>query len=50
MVALALRGGLDPNDLKLITAAFVFVALVLPSIVRRRRRAVKPKALSPEPI
>jgi putative tryptophan/tyrosine transport system permease protein len=42
MVALALRGGLDPNDLKLITAAFVFVALVLPSIVRRRRRAVKP--------
>jgi putative ABC transport system permease protein len=30
MVALALRWGLDPNDLKLITAAFVFAALVLP--------------------
>jgi putative ABC transport system permease protein len=32
MVALALRGGLDPNDLKLITAAFVFAALVLPKM------------------
>ncbi len=32
MVALALRAGLDPNDLKLITAAFVFAALVLPKI------------------
>ena len=30
MVAIALRLGLDPNDLKLITAAFVFVALILP--------------------
>jgi putative tryptophan/tyrosine transport system permease protein len=30
MVALALRAGLDPNDLKLITAAFVLAALVLP--------------------
>ena len=27
LVAIALRGGLDPNDLKLVTAAFVFVAL-----------------------
>ncbi|HXZ78355.1 MAG TPA: hypothetical protein VEG30_00375 [Terriglobales bacterium] len=35
MVAIALRWGLDPNDLKLITAAFVFVALVVPSITRR---------------
>jgi putative ABC transport system permease protein len=32
MVALALRWGLNPNDLKLITAAFVFVALVLPKV------------------
>ena len=31
LVAIAVRWGLDPNDLKLITAAFVFVALVLPS-------------------
>jgi putative ABC transport system permease protein len=38
IVALALRGGLDPNDLKLITAGFVFLALVLPSLVRRLRR------------
>jgi putative tryptophan/tyrosine transport system permease protein len=30
MVAVALRWGLHPNDLKLITAAFVFAALVLP--------------------
>ena len=35
LVAIALRGGLDPNDLKLITAAFVFAALVLPSLGRR---------------
>ena len=37
IVALALRGGLDPNDLKLITAAFVFLALVLPSLLERLR-------------
>ena len=35
LVAIALRWGLDPNDLKLITGAFVFVALVLPDFVRR---------------
>lgn len=34
LVALALRWGLNPNDLKLITAAFVFVALILPKLVR----------------
>ena len=38
MVALALRGGLDPNDLKLITAAFVFAALVLPKVFAGRTR------------
>ncbi len=38
LVALALRGGLDPNDLKLITAVFVFVALVLPGLLQRLRR------------
>jgi putative tryptophan/tyrosine transport system permease protein len=37
MVALALRWGLDPNDLKLITA-FVFAALVLPKMFARRAR------------
>jgi putative tryptophan/tyrosine transport system permease protein len=42
LVAIALRGGLDPNDLKLITAGFVFAALVLPEAARRlsRRKAV----------
>jgi putative tryptophan/tyrosine transport system permease protein len=38
IVALALRGGLDPNDLKLVTAGFVFIALVLPSLMRRFKR------------
>lgn len=37
LVAIALRMGLNPNDLKLITAFFVFVALVLPSAVRKLR-------------
>ena len=36
MVAMALRAGLDPNDLKLITAAFVFAALVLPKVFAAR--------------
>ena len=31
LVAIALRWGLNPNDLKLVTALFVFAALVLPS-------------------
>ena len=35
LVAIALRGGLNPNDLKLITAVFVFVALVLPTMVSK---------------
>jgi putative ABC transport system permease protein len=38
MVALALRWGLNPNDLKLITAAFVFAALVLPKALANRVR------------
>ena len=38
IVALALRGGLNPNDLKIVTAAFVFVALVLPGLLQRLRR------------
>lgn len=37
MVAVALRWGLSPNDLKLITAAFVFVALIVPQFVRNDR-------------
>ncbi len=30
LIAIALRWGLDPNDLKLVTAVFVLVALVMP--------------------
>ncbi|MCX6265948.1 MAG: ABC transporter permease, partial [Bacteroidetes bacterium] len=33
LVALALRLGMNPNDLKLVTAVFVFIALVLPMVV-----------------
>src|SRR5215813_7328187 len=42
MVALALRWGLDPNDLKLITAAFVFVALVAPNLLGELRKKFAP--------
>lgn len=35
LVAIALRWGLDPNDLKLVTAVFVFAALVLPDGVKK---------------
>jgi putative ABC transport system permease protein len=35
LVAIALRAGLDPVDLKLITAAFVFLALVFPQALAR---------------
>lgn len=41
LVAIALRWGLNPNDLKLITAIFVFAALVLPGVVRKLK-APKP--------
>ena len=46
LVAIALRWGLNPNDLKLITAVFVFAALVMPDLARRlRERApARPKA------
>jgi putative ABC transport system permease protein len=37
LVAIALRWGLNPNDLKLITAMFVFAALVMPDLLRRLR-------------
>jgi len=33
LVAIALRLGLNPNDLKLITAGFVFVALIVPGFL-----------------
>ncbi len=46
LVAIALRWGLNPNDLKLITAAFVFVALIAPALLRKLKPAstAKPSA------
>jgi putative ABC transport system permease protein len=47
LVAIALRWGLHPNDLKLISAVFVFVALILPALVSRaaaRARKADPSA------
>lgn len=35
LVAIALRWGLNPNDLKLVTALFVFAALVLPGAIAK---------------
>jgi len=37
LVAVALRWGLSPNDLKLITAVFVFCALIVPQFLRKKR-------------
>jgi putative ABC transport system permease protein len=37
LVAIALKWGMDPNDLKLITAIFVFAALVLPGFIKKMR-------------
>jgi len=39
LVAIALRWGLNPNDLKLVTALFVFAALVLPQLLQRWKRS-----------
>ncbi|MCX6304972.1 MAG: ABC transporter permease [Bacteroidetes bacterium] len=38
LVAVALRLGMNPNDLKLITAVFVFIALVLPMVLKKYKR------------
>ena len=38
LVAIALRAGLDPNDLKLITAVFVFFALILPNLLSNLKK------------
>jgi len=40
LVAVALRWGLNPNDLKLITAAFVFLALIAPMLIRKLKPPV----------
>ncbi len=38
LVSIALRWGLNPNDLKLITAVFVLLTLVLPGLLKRARK------------
>jgi putative ABC transport system permease protein len=45
LVALAIRAGLHPNALKLVTAAFVLTVLVIPELARAaRRRAMASEA------
>src|SRR5262249_15025635 len=44
LVAIALRWGLNPNDLKLITAIFVFSSLVLPGVLERMKKTEKARA------
>jgi putative ABC transport system permease protein len=42
LVAIALRLGLNPNDLKLITAGFVFVALIVPGFLSKLKSRIAP--------
>ncbi|MEQ1946775.1 MAG: ABC transporter permease [Bryobacteraceae bacterium] len=42
LVAVALRWGVNPNDLKLITAIFVFAALVVPGFLEKLKKKGKP--------
>lgn len=41
LIAIALRWGLNPNDLKLVTALFVFAALVAPAWIGKMSKKVK---------
>ncbi len=45
LVAIALQWGMNPNDLKLITAVFVFIALILPGLLTRLENRKKLKKL-----
>jgi len=47
MVAIALRWGLNPNDLKLITAGFVFIALIAPAVWRKLKPSPAPNSAAP---
>lgn len=44
LVAIALRAGLNPVDLKLITAGFVFVALIFPSTLERVKARLRQRS------
>lgn len=46
LVAIALQWGMNPNDLKLITALFVFIALILPGLLAKLENRKKIKKLS----
>ncbi len=41
LVAIVLRWGMNPNDLKIITAVFVFAALILPAFIEKIRNRNK---------
>jgi putative ABC transport system permease protein len=43
MIAIALRLGLNPNDLKLVTAVFVFIALVAPGFLTKMFKTARPQ-------
>jgi putative ABC transport system permease protein len=49
LVAIALGFGLDPNDLKLITAFFVFVALIVPGAIARLRAPARDAERTAQP-
>ncbi len=38
LVSMALKWGMNPNDLKLVTAVFVFAALVLPDLIKSLKK------------
>jgi len=42
-----LRWGLNPNDLKLITAGFVFIALIAPAVWRKLKPSPAPNSAAP---
>ncbi len=44
LVAIALRWGLNPNDLKLVTGIFVFIALMAPTLLRRLGTSARPRS------
>jgi putative ABC transport system permease protein len=44
LIAIALRWGLNPNDLKLVTALFVFVALVAPQLFSKLKKLLFQRA------
>ncbi|MBC8116052.1 MAG: ABC transporter permease [Candidatus Saccharimonas sp.] len=50
LVAIALRWGLNPNDLKLVTALFVFAALVLPGAMTMVQKRLTQLSGPPRPV